>query len=262
MCHQSNMVYDMCHRGCLCCYIQCYIRIFITFRQVTCTRDILFIYPLHLWTREKITMPSRTTKLLSKAVGMPRIVVKHMDLTTPYVQKLAVADTINAQVQHFDQTNETVVRIKQIFRQTEPLKREGLDILIEAYSMSREMNVRSLWRNLSTKRARARALEERLVYVSVELDAMVKAMKRLFKSVVKDIEITQITQTHLDEDKGTCCVCFDDFHVEETVKKCHTCQKCYHDHCLEEWFKTNRSCPSCRLKVSWPGWRPTRSATH
>ena len=195
---------------------------------------------------KKLKMPSRTTKLLSKAVGMPRIVVKHMDVTTPYVQKLLAADTINTQVQHFDQTNETVIRIKQIFRQIEPLKREGLDILIEAYSMSREMNVRSLLRNLSTKRARARALEERLVYVSVELDAMVKAMKRLFKSVVKDIEITQITQTHLDEDKGTCCVCFDDFHVEETVKKCPTCQNCIPNHCIQPWFRGNTSCPYCR----------------
>ena len=177
---------------------------------------------------------------------MPRIILKHHDVFLPFFRKLEETNSIMMQVQHLDRTNAKVVKMTEVFRQVEPLRTEGLRIHTNSFFIRRQLNMESLLRRHSDMVRRARVLEERLVYVFLELDNLINAMKELAESIVPSMETTQVTQTHLDEKKDSCCICLDDYHVDETVKKCPKCQNIIHSHCIEAWFREDTTCPHCR----------------
>ena len=55
-----------------------------------------------------------------------------------------------------------------------------------------------------------------------------------------------ITQRDIDNNKGTCCICQDDYKVEEPVVQCPECENFYHRHCIDRWLLENETCPQCR----------------
>ena len=46
--------------------------------------------------------------------------------------------------------------------------------------------------------------------------------------------------------KDSCCICLNNFNLQEPVKECPHCKQSFHTACVEEWLTDHVTCPHCR----------------
>lgn len=64
---------------------------------------------------------------------------------------------------------------------------------------------------------------------------------------IENLCSSKITQAQVDS-ALQCSVCFEDFKLDEDVKKL-PCEHCFHKDCIVPWLKLHGTCPICRKPV-------------
>lgn len=66
--------------------------------------------------------------------------------------------------------------------------------------------------------------------------------------IEKDVPIVKVSQKHVDE-KLQCSVCWDDFKLDETVRRLN-CEHIFHPDCIVPWLELHATCPVCRKPLT------------
>lgn len=67
-------------------------------------------------------------------------------------------------------------------------------------------------------------------------------------TIEKDVPIVKVSQRHIDE-KLQCSVCWDDFKLDETVRRLN-CEHIFHPDCIIPWLELHATCPVCRKPLT------------
>ena len=60
------------------------------------------------------------------------------------------------------------------------------------------------------------------------------------------VTIVNFSQEHIDAGKVNCCVCLEDYVLEQSLVQCPQCTQLFHVHCIRRHLKSRRTCPLCR----------------
>lgn len=57
-------------------------------------------------------------------------------------------------------------------------------------------------------------------------------------------------QSEIDENsKSECCICIDEFMVDDNVLIHPLCKHIYHLECVQDWFESKMNCPLCKIQT-------------
>ena len=59
-----------------------------------------------------------------------------------------------------------------------------------------------------------------------------------------------ITQRDIDNNKATCCICQDDYKVDESIVQCPEWENFYQRHCIDRLLLENETCPQYYVEKS------------
>ncbi len=82
--------------------------------------------------------------------------------------------------------------------------------------------------------------------------------KRKEKKLMKLLEMYtmkgEFDKNFLEYGESTCCICFEDYETQKTIRKINRCGHLFHCLCLQNWIGSKirePKCPLCNLMINF-----------